>query len=181
MYNRFFILDANIGDVLYRRISGCVQAIKLVKIVCGDVRQRACSDDVHAWFLVAGEGDEPQMVYVGWHNKTKFYRSIEDCINDVNPVERKIVSAKDIASYCNMDAEDMVTSFGMSYYGVRKFKWDGYMPKMVDVSLGEFLFVRDKDGWHSEVVCHSYEAEPKKYYDTYEECIADNRVKVIVF
>lgn len=181
MYDRFQILNANIGDVLYMRINGKVNAVKLVKILCGRPTASANHDATYAWFLIAGGGDEPKMMYVGFHNTTKFYRTIEDCINDSNSVEKRIVTAKEIAERCGMEVEAMRTNFGMGYWGCWKFKWDGYMPKRISVSTSQFNFICDENGWHYDVYQYSYEKEPKKYYDTYEECIADNRVKVIVF
>ena len=164
MYDRFQILNANIGDVLYMRIDGKVNAVKLVKILCGKPNASASSDATYAWFLIAGGGDEPKMMYIGFHDRTtKFYHTIEDCINDSNPVEKSIFTAKEIAERCGMEVKEMHTSFGMGFWGVWKFMWDGYMPKRIDVATSAFNFICDENGWHYEVYQYSYEKELFRY------------------
>ena len=181
MNDRFFLLNANVGDVLYMRIDGNVNAVKVVNFICGAGATHAVSDASYVTLLVAGKGEETEKLYIGRGSNRKFFFSIEDCINNCNPVETIIYTDKEIAQFCGMNVEGLRTDFGAFYNGVKKFVWDGYMPKLVKLLLSNFIFIKDADGWRFETYKKSYETKAKKYYDTYEECIADNQVKVIVF
>lgn len=176
---KFMLLDANVGDVLYVRMNKTVIAVKIVKYICGSIGASS-SDSSYVWLLIAGQGDNPQQKYIGKHNTEKYYRTIEDCIND-KPIEKYFVDAKELAEKCGMEVTHEYSSIGYGYDGVWKFEWDGFMPKRVHVALSEFHLVNDADGWHYEVYKKSYERKPRKFYDTYEECIADNQVKVVAF
>ena len=177
---RFMLLNANVGDVLYVRENKTVVAAKIIKYTFGSYKN-SFSDASHAWLLYAGGDGTPKVQYIGCHNDKKFYRTIEDCINDANPVEKYFIDIDKVAEKCGMKATREHTQCGYGYYGVWKYKWDGFKPKRVHVMLTEFLLVNDENGWHYETIKHSREKEPTKYYDTYEECIADNKVQVVVF
>lgn len=185
MYYRFLLLNANVGDVLYQRFydkesdKKLVRAVKIVSFYCGKITAHVLHSNSYVKILIAGNGDKAEYVYIGSGSTVKFYRSVEDCINDRNPVEKCVLDERVIASECGMNVESFRTDFGMSYCGVYKFKWDGYMPKRIEVALSDYNFVKDENGWHSEF--RPYEKNPTKYYDTYEECIADNSVNVVVF
>lgn len=179
MFYKLAVLNANIGDVLYMRKDGKVVAVKLVKLLCGKPTP-SCGHGVFAWLLIAGEGDEPQRMFLN-NKTTKFYRTIEDCIKNFNSVESSIMTEKDLAERCGMGVESMCTSFGMGYWGCWKFIWDGYQPKRISLNAAfDFNFICDENGWHGDLR-DSAKKETRKYYDTYEECIADNEVKVVVF
>lgn len=180
MFYKFAVLNANIGDILYMRKADKVVAVKLVKILCGTAPKTFYSHGAFGWFLIAGEGDEPKMINIGTNPTTKFYRTIEDCINDSNSVDRSIMSEKDLAERCGMKVESMRNGVGMGYWGCWKFIWDGYQPKRISLAAFEFDFICDENGWHCDLKS-STKKETRKYYDTYEECIADNEVKVVVF
>lgn len=179
MFYKLAVLNANIGDVLYMRKDGKVVAVKLVKLLCGKPTP-SCGHGVYAWLLIAGEGDEPQMMFLN-NKTTKFYRTIEDCIKNFNSVESSIMTEKDLAERCGIGVESMCTSFGMGYWGCWKFIWDGYQPKRISLNAAfDLNFICDENGWHGDLR-DSAKKETRKYYDTYEECIADNEVKVVVF
>ena len=181
MIYRFHLLNANVGDVLYMRKDGMIKAVKIVKFFCGNKPTAARYDNTYVFLLVAGEGEKPQEFYIGWEKESFLYPTIEDCINGTNAITKRIIPAKEMAEKCGCEVVTEYTSFGMRYEGMWKFYWNEYLPKRVCVALSEYNFVDDGNGWRMEVYKKSYEKEPKKYYDTYEECIADNQVKVVVF
>ena len=178
MFDKFALLNANIGDVLYVRNDDKVTAVKLVKILCGEPNV-SCGRGVFGWLLIAGEGGEPKRVYLG-NKTTKFYPTIEDCINDTNPIERCLVTEEDLTKRCGLQFEGIRTSVGIGYWGCWKFIWDGFRPKRISLAAFEFNFICDENGWHCDYK-DSVKKQNLKYYDTYEDCIADNQVKVVVF
>lgn len=177
---KFMLLDANVGDVLYMRIKGSVTAVKIVRVILGSVNA-SFSNSSYVEMLVAGEGNTTKREYIGCHSNTKFYRTIEDCINNTNHVDKYYISDEEVAEKCSMEVTHKYTDIGFGYDGVWKFKWDGFMPKRVHIPLSDYNFIDEGNGWFARPIKKSYHKETPKYYDSYEECIADNQVKVVVF
>lgn len=179
---KFRLLIAKPGNILYVRLHDTVTAVKIVKFACGKTEYCSFPFSSRVHLIYAGSDGIERVEHIEDSiSKKRFYRTIEDCINEINPIEKLNFDRNDIAELCGMRVVKNYSETGYGYYGVWKYKWDGFKPKKVCVSLDNYIFINDEYGWHCEVYKNSYEKEPTKYYDTYEKCLADNKVQVVVF
>ena len=152
-------LDANIGDIIYIRKYDTVKAVKYTKSSCGTL-----GIQTHRG-IIAGEGDKEQVLQWG-----KFYRSIEDCINGINPIAVLKKDVREIAEENNFG--ELKVEAGKLY--IFRFTWNSFHPKAGWYDALGFVWWLDADGFHVK-------NNAWKTWSSYEECIAANHVKVVTF
>ena len=157
---KLYYLNAKIGSIVYLRINGQIHAAKYMgsSISCG-----ICN--MHA-YIIAGKGNDKK-----WYSDVA-YPTIEDAINGNNHVKVLSKPLNEIVEECGFgELEDC------GKLKVYRYKWNNYHPTKVILNAFCLTFWYDADGFHVKVgICES-----KKTYATYEECIADNHVKVVTF
>ena len=152
-------LDAKIGDVLYIRKYGVVKAVKYTESHKGTL-----GINLHSG-IIAGEKSEPQVLQ--WGN---LYRTIEDCINGTNPVGTIKKDVREIIEEHNFG--DTKVEGGKLY--IFRFQWNNFHPKAGWFDALGFSYWLDADGFHIK-------DNTWKTWGSYDECIANNHVKVVTF
>lgn len=167
---KFRVLDAEIGQVIYQRKNDVVMAAKVLSYTFGKG-----SSYENSYVDVMYPTGEMSSIYIGKGATTKFYASIESCIEGAEPIDYFFINGEDIVAACGMKIFD-ADYCGIGYFAVKKWKWDGYKATEVNVDISYFVFTHDENGLH-----YAPKGNKIKYYDTKEECIADNFVKVVTF
>lgn len=106
------------------------------------------------------------------------YASIEDAIND----NKMYISKTPLKDFLRLESKGfklMQTCIGG--YGLCKvlYKWDGYQPKAVTMCYWSFDFSRNADLYSYKLREDRHDTET--YYNSKEECLNNNKVKVMTF
>ena len=169
-------LHLNINDVVYLRIKDnkgdCI--ITAAKYL-GWHTQHDCCGDLHVTYdflLPNGRIHSVRSEYIS------VYESIEDAIND----NKKYITCTKLSDFIRLESKGfalMRNSIGVPEMCKVMYKWDGYQAKEVIMSDYYFEFSRNADGYACEVRKDKRDAET--YYNSKEECLNNNKVKVMTF
>jgi hypothetical protein len=100
------------------------------------------------------------------------YATIEDAIHQI-PIEYEVLDITDLMKQI-FGFTHMTTGLGRNTLGKTMWTWDGFRPKMGHVWHANYKIIYNGD-WVCECLVN------KKYYDTEEECRANNHVDVVTF
>lgn len=109
-------------------------------------------------------------------NNLKIYETIEDAIKDY-PMGIPSLKLHDFLPFD--DFAWMRNCIGLVEYAKPMWYWDGYEPIVKPMSYYYFRYWHNEEGYGYELL--DKKANERKYYDTYDECLVDNRVKVMMF
>lgn len=159
MYHVIFP-NVEFGKTYYTRRDDMVKAVKVLRIECrpGNYSFIKCN--------IAGEGVK-QLTHI------TLYETIEDCIKGVNVLKEIDVVYRISRLKSEVEIEKI---YGFQH--VVRYVWDGFKPKKVYFNLNNFLIYGDVNHtWTIETL----NGEVYKTYETYDECLADNYIKVVEF
>lgn len=165
--------DVGINDVIFTRRDGKVVATKLLEIK-NTANGYGCVTKYR--FKLANGKEENISIRCGYTDcsYTRFYYTIEDCIQDINRIPFNIVGLNGILGDLygfNIQRNSM----GMSAFGLSRWKWDGFQPIKVHINHFNYELKYVHDGWTI-----SYTGKDILYL-TREQCARDNAVEVVMF
>ena len=106
------------------------------------------------------------------------YEYIEDAIND----NKKHISYTRLKDFLRLESKGftlMRTCIGSLELSKVLYKWDGYQPKAVTMCYWSFEFSLNADGYSYKLREDKHGTET--YYSSKEECLNNNKVKVMTF
>lgn len=106
------------------------------------------------------------------------YESIEDAIND----NKKLISKTPLKDFLRLESKGftlMQTCIGGYELCKVFYKWDGYQPKAVTMCYWSFDFSRNADLYSYKLREDRHNTET--YYNSKEECLDNNKVKIMTF
>lgn len=155
MYKKMFP-NVEFGKTYYTRKNNMVKAMRVRSIEWrpGNYSNIICD--------IAGEGCqsfEPDAIY----------ETIDDCIKGVNALKEI-----DVLDYLNSINAVKI----LQHRYVVRWKWDGFKPVTICLYLNHFLiYANENCNWTIEPLNKDFYAT----YETYEDCLADNHIKVVEF
>lgn len=170
------IYDIELGEVVYGRVDGKVMAMKTIGF-------NSCKDlnaNIHTTYNFKC-ADGKNLDILMWKN-IPLYRTIEDCINDVDRVEVMVIDY----SYTLIENHGFVMCthpIGVKELCADRWYWDGFQAKQIITSHCNWdLYVCEKGSSVklNRFAVNTY-AKYGKLYKSAEECKQDNVVQVVTF
>ena len=169
-------LHLNINDVVYLRLKDnkgeCI--ITAAKYVGWYTKVDCCGGfNVNYDFLLPNG-----RIHSVHHKSLSVYASIEDAIND----NKKYITKTPLKDFLRLESKGftlMQTCIGGQDLCKVLYKWDGYQPKAVTMCYWSFDFSRNADLYSYKLREDRYDTET--YYNSKEECLNNNKVKVMTF
>lgn len=169
---KFWSLDLDINEVVYIRRDGKIVAAKYRGFRSSVSGYGAKT--IHEFYRADGNFEKITFC-CGCLNSisSRVFFSIEDAIHDLNYKEPRCIDITEMTKdmFCWSHVR---TCIGGRELGRTMWRWDGYQPQEVHVSHFDYVIT-----WDGEWGCE-YTGK-KTYYQTKEECLADNHVGVVAF
>lgn len=167
---KIYSLGLKVNEVVYLRRDGKVVGAKYLGLVSNFRGLEITTLKFHR----ADGVYESIKVSCGYlkDSSNNVYATIEDAIHQI-PIKYKVLDITDLMTQ-TFGFTFMVTGLGRKTLGKTIWTWDGFKPQFEHLWHANYRIIYNGD-WVCECIVN------KKYYDTEEECRANNHVDVVTF